>query len=50
MMDVHSFRELLEPLGRELVQRTTLYGRVPQSPGGHTGWDADAVRPIAASR
>jgi FO synthase len=50
MMDVDSFRELLEPLGRELVQRTTLYGRVPPSPGGHNGWDADVVRPIAASQ
>ncbi|HEX3566335.1 MAG TPA: 5-amino-6-(D-ribitylamino)uracil--L-tyrosine 4-hydroxyphenyl transferase CofH, partial [Acidimicrobiales bacterium] len=50
MMDVDSFRELLEPLGRELVQRTTLYGRVPPSPGGHDGWDADVARPIAASQ
>jgi FO synthase len=50
MMDVDSFRELLEPLGRELVQRTTLYGRVPPSPGGQNGWDTDVVRPIAASQ
>jgi FO synthase len=50
MMDVDSFRELLEPLGRELVQRTTLYGRVPPSPGGHNGWDANVARPIAASQ
>ncbi|HEX3565413.1 MAG TPA: 5-amino-6-(D-ribitylamino)uracil--L-tyrosine 4-hydroxyphenyl transferase CofH [Acidimicrobiales bacterium] len=50
MMDVDSFRELLEPLGRELVQRTTLYGRVPPLPGGQNGWDTDVVRPIAASQ
>jgi 7,8-didemethyl-8-hydroxy-5-deazariboflavin synthase CofH subunit/7,8-didemethyl-8-hydroxy-5-deazariboflavin synthase CofG subunit len=50
MMDVDSFRELLEPLGRELVQRTTLYGRVPQPPGGDRGWDAEVARPIAASQ
>jgi FO synthase len=50
MMDVDGFRELVQPLGRELVQRTTLYGRVSQPPGGHNGWDADVVRPIAASQ
>jgi FO synthase len=50
MMDVDGFRDLLEPLGRELVQRTTLYGRVPQPPSGQPGWGADAVRPIAASQ
>ena len=29
-MDEHSFRALVEPLGRTLEQRTTLYGRVAQ--------------------
>ena len=28
-MDEEDFRALVEPLGRPLVQRTTLYGRVP---------------------
>jgi FO synthase len=28
MMDVDGFRAIVEPLGRNLVQRTTLYGRV----------------------
>jgi FO synthase len=50
MMDVDGFRDLLAPLGRELVQRTTLYGRVPQPPSGQPGWDAHAVRPVAASQ
>ncbi len=36
MMDVDGFRELLEPLGRTLVQRTTLYGRVPTEHYGST--------------
>ena len=49
MMDVDGFRALLEPLGRELVQRTTLYGRVP-TPPGHSGWGAGVARPIAATR
>jgi len=30
MMDVEGFRALVAPLGRTLVQRTTLYGRVAQ--------------------
>jgi hypothetical protein len=29
-MDEASFRGLVEPLGRRLEQRTTLYGRVAQ--------------------
>ena len=49
MMDVDGFRGLLEPLGRELVQRTTLYGRVPHPPGDR-GWGTGVARPIAASR
>jgi 2-iminoacetate synthase ThiH len=28
MMDVDRFRDIVEPLGRTLAQRTTLYGRV----------------------
>jgi len=32
-MDEASFRDLVEPLGRSLAQRTTLYGRVPALPG-----------------
>ena len=35
MMDVDAFRSVVEPLGRTLVQRTTLYGRV--SGGGSPG-------------
>jgi FO synthase len=51
MMDVDGFEELVAPLGRRLVQRTTLYGRVSGPPGDSSSWDADAaVRPIAASR
>jgi FO synthase len=50
MMDVDGFRDLVEPLGRPLVQRTTLYGRVPPPPAGEPGWDAEAARPIAASQ
>jgi hypothetical protein len=37
MMDEAGFAELVEPLGRPLVQRTTLYGRV----------DRQRVDPIA---
>ncbi len=37
MMDVDGFRELLEPLGRTLAQRTTLYGRVATGPDGDAG-------------
>jgi FO synthase len=33
MMDADGFRAIVEPLGRTLAQRTTLYGRVP-GPGG----------------
>ncbi len=29
MMDAEQFRAIVAPLGRTLVQRTTLYGRVP---------------------
>jgi len=29
-MDQQSFNALVEPLGRRLQQRTTLYGKVPQ--------------------
>jgi 7,8-didemethyl-8-hydroxy-5-deazariboflavin synthase CofH subunit/7,8-didemethyl-8-hydroxy-5-deazariboflavin synthase CofG subunit len=32
MMDADQFRTIVEPLGRRLAQRTTLYGRVP-APG-----------------
>lgn len=35
MMDEHDFRALVEPLGRTLVQRTTLYGR-PETPKAPT--------------
>ena len=31
MMDESGFRELVEPLGRDLAQRTTLYGRVERA-------------------
>ncbi len=34
MMDADQFRAIVEPLGRSLAQRTTLYGRVP-GPSGH---------------
>ena len=34
MMDADSFRAIVEPLGRTLAQRTTLYGRVAD-PGDH---------------
>jgi 7,8-didemethyl-8-hydroxy-5-deazariboflavin synthase CofH subunit/7,8-didemethyl-8-hydroxy-5-deazariboflavin synthase CofG subunit len=34
MMDAEGFQALVAPLGRTLVQRTTLYGRVEQ-PGSH---------------
>ncbi len=34
MMDADQFRAIVEPLGRHLAQRTTLYGRVP-TPGDH---------------
>ena len=32
MMDEAGFRALVEPLGRTLAQRTTLYGRVSPEP------------------
>jgi FO synthase len=36
MMDAERFEAIVAPLGRTLVQRTTLYGRVPD-PGGQPG-------------
>jgi CofH subfamily radical SAM domain protein len=36
MMDAEGFEAIVAPLGRTLVQRTTLYGRVPD-PGGQPG-------------
>ncbi|HVB94303.1 MAG TPA: 5-amino-6-(D-ribitylamino)uracil--L-tyrosine 4-hydroxyphenyl transferase CofH [Acidimicrobiales bacterium] len=33
MMDADRFRSIVEPLGRTLAQRTTLYGRVPDPTG-----------------
>ncbi|MHB8429744.1 MAG: 5-amino-6-(D-ribitylamino)uracil--L-tyrosine 4-hydroxyphenyl transferase CofH [Acidimicrobiales bacterium] len=40
MMDADGFARMVEPLGRTLVQRTTLYGRIP---GGATQTDPVAV-------
>ncbi|MGH9096463.1 MAG: hypothetical protein ACRDWB_03490 [Acidimicrobiales bacterium] len=31
-MDADGFRAIVNPLGRRLAQRTTLYGRIPPSP------------------
>jgi FO synthase len=47
-MDADAFGEVVAPLGRPLVQRTTLYGRVPSSsPAGPDGTAADG--PLAAT-
>jgi FO synthase len=35
MMDEAGFRAIVEPLGRPLEQRTTLYGRVALASGAH---------------